>query len=158
MFKFKTYKIFTAILNTGTVEQVGIELSLTHLASVLLHHFLNFVLPPEVKKIFLKKYSEFRMDFSDSSHTTTMESLTHYTLYTICYSRYIWQIISTQYLHPHLTCGGWQVSVSSLLLLHMLVAVCLTSGPTARLEITMPSTRGVARCILDNGSYRCDNI
>ena len=41
------------------------------------------------------------------------------------------------------------MSVSSLLLLHMLVAVCLTSGPTARLEITMPSTSGVARCILD---------
>lgn len=52
-------------------------------------------------------------------------------------------------LISHLTCGGWYESVSSLRLLHMLEAVCLTIEPTDLREITIPSTRGVARFILE---------
>ena len=39
--------------------------------------------------------------------------------------------------------------MSSLRLLHMLEAVCLTIEPTDLREITIPSTRGVARFILE---------
>ena len=41
------------------------------------------------------------------------------------------------------------MSVSSLRLLHMLEAVCLTMDPTDLREITIPSTSGVARFILE---------
>ena len=41
------------------------------------------------------------------------------------------------------------MSVSSLRLLHMFEAVCLTMEPTDLREMTIPSTRGVARFILD---------
>ena len=40
------------------------------------------------------------------------------------------------------------MSTSSLFLRHMLRAVCLTRGPTALRDTTIPSTRGVARFIL----------
>ena len=40
------------------------------------------------------------------------------------------------------------MSVSSLRLLHIFEAVCLTMEPTDLREMTIPSTRGVARFIL----------
>ena len=41
------------------------------------------------------------------------------------------------------------MSASNLFLLHMLSAVCLSMGPTDLRDMTIPSTRGVARVILE---------
>lgn len=42
------------------------------------------------------------------------------------------------------------LSFSNRLRLHMFNAVCLTIVPTTRLLITIPSTKGVARFVLEN--------
>lgn len=123
--------------NSRLWEEVSEQLRLRHVVLISRSKVLNLEPSPDVRWMIAEIYSP----------------VLYFLAFIFMGPALTWNCAAQEGLFTELGAenGKTHLSLSNLLLLHMLSAVCLTKEPSARLDTTIPSTKGVDKVMRPTG-------